>query len=77
MKNKNKNRKSSSDRRPTRLPVSRYAIFYKSHGFFIGPYGGITLTEQQIRRLTSTEEMTHLRNYILRSPLLFRPVQIF
>jgi len=61
-----KNRKSN------RRPRNRIAIFYKSHGEFIGPYCGITLSKRQVTNLRDTGELSKISNYILRSPLQLR-----
>lgn len=71
-----KKRKNTNQRRPTQLPTRRYAIFYKSHGCYIGPYAGVTLTGRDIQRLVLSGELNELSNYVLRSPLQLRTVLV-
>ena len=61
-----KNRKSN------RRPRNRIAIFYKSHGEYIGPYFGVTLSKTQINNLRQDGTLSELSNYVLRSPLQLR-----
>ena len=61
-----KNRKSN------RRPRNRIAIFYKSHGEYIGPYCGVTLSKTQINNLRQEGTLSELSNYVLRSPLQLR-----
>jgi hypothetical protein len=55
-----------------RRPRNRFAIFYKSHGDYIGPYGGRTFSMQQVRQMKVNGMLTDISNYILRSPLQLR-----
>ncbi len=61
-----KNRKSN------RRPRNRIAIFYKSHGEYIGPYNGMTFSKREIRSLREDGTLQFVSNYVLRSPLRLR-----
>lgn len=60
------------NRKTNRRPRNRLAIFYKSHGEYIGPYYGVTLSKRQVKDLRQDGTLTELSNYILRSPLQLR-----
>ena len=52
--------------------VTRYAIFYKSHGEYIGPYRGDTFSKRRVSEMKRDGELNFLSNYVLRSPLQLR-----
>lgn len=58
--------------RSNRRPRNRLAIFYKSHGEYIGPYNGITFSKRQISKLREDGTLQYVSNYVLRSPLQLR-----
>lgn len=53
-------------------PRNRVAIFYKSHGEFIGPYCNMTFSQRQINQLRKDGTLSEISNYVLRSPLQLR-----
>ena len=63
-----KNISNKSNRRPR----NRYAIFYKSHGEYIGPYNGFTLSKKEVQTLSADGTLNYVSNYVLRSPLQLR-----
>jgi hypothetical protein len=63
-----KNRNNKSNRKPR----NRIAIYYKSHGQFIGPYNGMTFSQKEISGLSEDGTLNHVSNYVLRSPLQLR-----
>jgi hypothetical protein len=56
----------------TARPRNMFAIFYKSHGKFIGPYEGELHTKRQIKELEQSGVLKNIRNYVLHSPLQLR-----
>jgi len=61
-----------SNRKSNRRPRNRLAIYYKSHGQFIGPYNGVTFSKRQIRQWREDGMLSLVSNYVLRSPLQLR-----
>lgn len=61
-----------NSRKSNRRPRNRIAIFYKSHGEFIGPYGNLTFSKSKIAQSKKDGTLRKLQNYILRSPLQLR-----
>jgi hypothetical protein len=70
MKNR-KNNKNSSNK-----SVTRYAIFYKSHGAFIGPYGGKnnTFSKTALKMMVKNGDLKTLQNAVLKSKLEIREI---
>jgi hypothetical protein len=68
MKNR-KNNKNSSNK-----SVTRYAIFYKSHGRYIGPYGGKehTFSKTGLAKIMRSGEFKSLKNDVLKSKVEIR-----
>lgn len=66
--------KSNKNTNRTRKQNNRIAIFYKSHGKYIGPYGGETFSKKVIDMMQREGTFNYISNYILRSPLQFREV---
>lgn len=56
-----------------RKPRNRVAIYYKSHGEFIGPYAGTTYPKRLIEKWKKDGTLKEVSNYVLRSPLQLRP----
>lgn len=67
-----KNRSKRIRNRQNESPRTRRAIFYKSHGEYIGPYCNMTLTKREVENLRASGTLSELSNYILRSPLQLR-----
>lgn len=61
-----------SNRITNRKPRNRVAIFYKSHGKYIGPYTGMTFSKKRIREMRTEGILSDIGNYVLRSPLQLR-----
>jgi hypothetical protein len=53
---------------------TRFGIFYKSQGRWVGPYCGATYTNYTITRSTMKAEIRLLANTILKSKVLVAPV---
>lgn len=68
MKNKSKRIRN----RQNESPRNRRAIFYKSHGEYIGPYCNVIFTKREVENLRTSGTLSQLSNYILRSPLQLR-----
>lgn len=64
----NKMKSKTSNRKPR----NRIAIFYKSHGEYIGPYWNITLSKNETKTWRENGAFAYLSNYILKSPLQLR-----
>ena len=52
----------------------RYGIFYKSHGKWTGPYGGVTFTKHTLARKDSQYDLNWIKNYVLKTRIKLRPV---
>ena len=53
---------------------TRYGVFYKSNGKWIGPYKGKTMTEYTISRKPMQKEISIIKNYILKTKVKVMPV---
>ena len=62
----------NSNYKSQRKARNRVAIYYKSHGEFIGPYENITFSKKEIESLKADGTLQWVSNYVLRSPLQFR-----
>ena len=51
---------------------NKVAIFYKSHGRFIGPYCGMTVPKTEVSKMREDGTLSLISNYILKSPLQLR-----
>jgi len=67
-----KNRSKRIRNRQNERPRTRRAIFYKSHGEYIGPWHNILFTKSEVKDMQTWGELSELSNYILRSPLQLR-----
>ena len=54
--------------------TTRYGIFYRSRGKWIGPYGGQTYTEYSIGRNPVKSHINTLKNYVLKTKVRVSPV---
>ncbi len=61
-----------SNKTINRKPRNHVAIYYKSHGKFIGPYAGTTFSKKKIVEMRAKGILADLSNYVLRSPLDLR-----
>lgn len=61
-----------SNKTTNKRPRNRVAIFYKSHGEYVGPYTGTTFSKKKIREMREEGLLADLSNYVLRSPLQLR-----
>lgn len=48
------------------------AVYYKSNGKFVGPWGGEAFCRQEFETLRNEGFFSNLSNYVLRSPLQYR-----
>jgi hypothetical protein len=48
------------------------AIYYKSNGKYVGPWGGAAIPRKEFESLRNEGVLTRLSNYVLRSPLQYR-----
>ena len=52
----------------------RFGLFYKSHGNWTGPYGGMTFTKYAVTRNPVKSDLELLKK-VLKSRVQVRPVQ--
>lgn len=55
---------------------TRFGIFYRSHGKWTTvPYRNITFTNYTVNRNPLKDEVSHLKNFILKSKIKIMPVK--
>lgn len=55
--------------------AKRYGIFYRSNGrWTTSPYAGFTFTRYTMNRRPLKEDLSTIRNYVLKSKMKVRPV---
>lgn len=54
--------------------TTRYGIFYRSRGKWIGPYGGKTYSAYSVNRNPVLSEIQTLKNYVLKTKVRVAPV---
>lgn len=52
----------------------RYGVFYRSNGNWTGPYAGVSFTKYTLTRNPVAEEITRIKNNVLKSRIQLRPV---
>ena len=55
---------------------TKYGIFYKSHGEYIGPYAGMLLSKQELTKWQKNGDLKVLKNETLRSKIEIRPRRV-
>lgn len=53
---------------------TRYGVFYKSNGRWVGPYQGRTFTEHTINREPIKSDIRWFANHLLKSRIKIEPV---
>lgn len=55
--------------------AQRYGIFYRSNGRWTStPYAGFTFTKFTLNRRPLKEDLNTIKNYVLKSRMVIRPV---
>ena len=57
-----------------KVDQTRYGMFYKSNGKWIGPYKGKTMTKYTVGLKTVQKEIADLKNYVLKTKVKVMPV---